>query len=46
MPLVFLASLVVLVLFGARATQLSWLAMPFISAIVSRRFGRRATLQF
>ncbi len=45
-PLIFLASLVVLVLFGARATQLSWLAMPFISAIVTRRFGRRASLQF
>jgi uncharacterized membrane protein len=45
-PIVFLASLVVLVLFGARATQLSWLVVPLVLAAVSRRFGRRASIRF
>jgi uncharacterized membrane protein len=45
-PLVFLGSLIVLVLFGARATQLSWIVIPFVLAAVSRRFGRRASIRF
>ncbi len=43
-PAVFLASLVVLALFGARAGQLSWLAIPFAQAAVSRRYGESAQL--
>jgi uncharacterized membrane protein len=45
-PLVFLASLLVLVALGPRATQLSWIVIPFVLAAVSRRFGRRASIRF
>jgi uncharacterized membrane protein len=43
-PGIFLASLVVLALLGPRAGQLSWLAIPFVQAAVSRRYGDSAQL--
>jgi uncharacterized membrane protein len=45
-PAVFLASLVVLVLFGARACQLSWIAILVVQAAVSRRYGRGSSVAF
>ena len=45
-PGVFLASLVVLVLFGARACQLSWLAIPVVQMVVERTYGREASISF
>ena len=45
-PGVFLASLIVLVLFGPRACQLSWLAIPVVQVAVERIYGREATIAF
>jgi uncharacterized membrane protein len=45
-PMVFLASLVVLVLFGPRACQLSWIAIPLVQVAVERRYGREASIDF
>jgi uncharacterized membrane protein len=44
LPVVFLASLVVLAVLGPTACQVSWIAIPFAQAAVSRRYGERARL--
>ena len=45
-PGVFLASLLVLVAFGARACQISWLAIPLVQLAVERIYGRKASIAF